>query len=212
MTKLLKYFALVLLMSFLWSNIYAQQTKAVLRLGALYYDARPDKQDVLGWYADYGTQIDVGLEHHLDWSTKIKPHIAVGYSLLHNEMPDGLVFRNAGEYIDAFAHHHIHLGYGLAYRMGKRITLSATAMHYVFVGELYGNAHRRTFMNLDAGISIQVGRRSSLTLDTPLTITRMLRGAPTAFLSSGPGGDFIPQPEVNGLYIGWTYSLSKPSS
>jgi hypothetical protein len=177
------------------------------RVGGLYFDAQPDEGDIFRDQAGLAFISEISYTRSFDWSGPIDPSIRVGYSAIIEATSDMLSGFGGSRATDRLDFHYLHIGYGVDYSMTSKVGLSLHAVHYVFMPlDLYKDSQRRAFMNVEPGIFFKLSERSRLSFASPLSITRPNGDGPVRLVLPS-GNEFSPNPEMNGLIIGWHHTL-----
>lgn len=175
-----------------------------VRLGGIYFDAQPDLGDPFQDQAGLAFLSEISYTRLFDWDGPVDPSVRIGYSALLEASSDMLGGYGGDRVTDRLDFHYLHIGYGVEWSLTPRLSLSLHAMHYVFLpSDLYKSTQRRAFMNVEPGVSFKLSERSRLTFSSPLSITRANGQGPVSIILPDGENPFYPNPEMNGLTIGW---------
>lgn len=200
---MLKVFSLSLLLCITTAAISQPTHGLSVRLGGLYFDAQPDDGDLFRDQAGLAFLSEISYTRSFEWSGPVDPSVRIGYTALLEATSDMLGGFGGDRRTDRLDFHYLHIGYGIDCNLTPQLGLSLHAVHYVFLPlDLYKESQRRAFMNVEPGIFFKLNEQSRLSLASPLSITRSNGQGPTRLISPS-GNEFYPNPEMNGLVVGW---------
>lgn len=203
--NLKKYWILLIISIFLYSNIKAQKNIEIeFSTGVMIYDVFKEPENDISSYEGFGIQSSIDFWLRKSFSEKLTGKLGIGYSnFLHG------IFVTSDDDLTSYLSIKLSSDYNFYKdRLSMLISFSNyILLHKEIQDKLYLRAQRRIFTNIDLGLLVRLNKKWTLGFYSPITIFPMFKSDEN-FGILGINGEILGvKAGTTGLRIGIIYKL-----